>query len=130
MFICNLIYVLIFRNLGKRSFVTLSLWLVDQITWQKCDYRKYDDDSESTFTFTHLVNNTCSNSVEKFTCKEVGGICETRVDGFYVEIGFSLIYGIIWYMIFKSVIYRLQRYPRDDWFVISKRNYSKNVEMI
>ncbi|KAL7035903.1 hypothetical protein ACKWTF_008619 [Chironomus riparius] len=116
-----------FGNLGKRTFVTLSLWLMDRITWRKCDIKNISNDE--TLSFTHLANNTCLDSFQKITCKEIGGTCKTEVDGYYVEIGFSVVYGLIWFTVFRSVIYRLQRYSREDWYVLTNNKSSRNVEM-
>jgi len=100
---------------------------VDRITWRKCDIRNINNDE--ILSFTHLTNNTCSDSSQKIECEENDGICKTEIDGFYVEIGFCVIYGIIWFIIFKSVIYRLQRYSREDWYVLTNQKSNRNVEM-
>ena len=115
------------RNLGKRLFITISLWLVDRITWRKCDIKNISNNE--TLSFTHLTNNTCLDIFQKKECEDNDGICTTEVDGFYVEIGLSVVYGIVWFLIFKSVIYRLQRYSREDWYVITNLKSNKNVEM-
>ena len=100
---------------------------MDKITWRKCDIRNIS--SDETLSFTHLANNTCSDSFQKITCKEIGGTCKTEVDGYYVEIGFSVVYGLIWFIVFKSVIYRLQRYSREDWYVLTNKKSIRNIEM-
>lgn len=105
-------------NLGKRVATTLLLWLLDFITWKNCNT---NSSGSLNFTSTHDFSlNTCSNHDEKTACIENGGFCETVVDGYYIEMFLSLIYGLIWMKIFKSVIYQLQRYPREDWYVLTK----------
>lgn len=114
-----------FGNFGNGLFKTISLWVVDLLTWKQCNYKKAE--MNSNFTLSHLSNNTCSSKLEKVICTEIGGTCDTKIDGFYIEIGISLIYGLIWYKIFKSVIYRLQRYAQDDWYVLTNKKSSKTI---
>ncbi|KAG5681678.1 hypothetical protein PVAND_011091 [Polypedilum vanderplanki] len=107
-----------FANVGNRIFSTFFLWLVDKITWKQCS------SSANTFSVQNSTTiNTCANDLEKEACIENGGNCETIVDGFYIEIGISVIIALIWYKFMKSVIFQLQRYPREDWFVLTKNRF-------
>jgi PAT family acetyl-CoA transporter-like MFS transporter 1 len=48
-------------------------------------------------------------------CKNLGGVCETKLDAFYVETLACSLFGIIWIMIFKKVMYNLQALPKKSW---------------
>ncbi|KAG5681680.1 hypothetical protein PVAND_011093 [Polypedilum vanderplanki] len=113
-----------FGNLGKRVSVTFFLWLVDKITWKQCS------SSANTFSVQNSTTiNTCANILEKEACIENGGNCETIVDGFYIEIAISVIIALIWYKFMKSVIFQLQRYPREDWFVLTGKSFKTDCDM-
>jgi hypothetical protein len=68
------------------------------------------------------TNCTLIDDVE--TCSKTS--CDVIVDGYYIEILISLIYGIIWMKVFKSIIAELQSYPREAWYILTKKG--KNIE--
>lgn len=111
-------------NFGRRISTTFYLWLLDKITWRKCD-----DITRNSSNFTNSFNfdlNKCSNHDEMEICENNEGHCDIIVDGYYIEIFISLIYGLVWMKIFKSIIDELQRYKREDWFVL--KNSNKNLK--
>lgn len=108
-------------NFGRRISTTFYLWLLDKITWRKCNETTSRDFSNLTNSFNFDLNK-CSNHEEKEICVENMGQCNIIVDGYYIEIFISLIYGLIWMKIFKSIIDQLQKYPRESWFVLSTKH--------
>ena len=75
------------------------------------------------------ITNTCSTPLEKLSCTEIGGKCEIILDGFHIEILISIIYGIIWLKLIKSVIIMLQTFSREDWYILSKKEQEENYEL-
>ncbi len=75
---------------------------MDKITWKSCE-----------------KSSDCTTTDAENLCIEEQ--CEIIVDGYYVEIFISLIYGIAWMKIYYSIIKKLQTYPKEDWYVLSKK---------
>lgn len=51
-------------------------------------------------------------------CTTGGGKCRIDVDGYYIEIGVCLVYGILWYAWGKHQIRYLQSLPLKAWRVV------------
>lgn len=116
----------LFSHLGKRISTTFFLWLLDKITWKTCEY--HSENSSQGFFHTNSTQ-FCNTKKEEEICSENYGNCSIFIDGYYIEIAISLIYGLIWMKIFKKIIKSLQGYPREDWFVLSKENCENNEEL-
>uniref|UniRef100_U5EUI4 Putative acetyl-coa transporter n=1 Tax=Corethrella appendiculata TaxID=1370023 RepID=U5EUI4_9DIPT len=97
-------------NLGGNWPTTVILWLVDVLTWKKCSIE-----------LENSTENTCSNSREQEICTSSGGKCDITIDGYYIEIIFCFIYGVLWYLWGKSKIYYLQNLPLKAWRVVSSK---------
>lgn len=89
-------------NLGTNWPNTLALWAIDHLTYKKC-------------TGTEMLDNTCSSQLETDACKNAGGACSIRIDGFYIEIVLCLIIGFSWLLWGKPTINRLQRLSPASW---------------
>ncbi|CAH0715596.1 unnamed protein product, partial [Brenthis ino] len=89
-------------NLGTNWPNTLALWAIDHLTFKTCNAKELND-------------NTCSTQLETEMCKNSGGACETRIDGFYIEVVICLIAGFLWLQWGKRTISRLQRLPATAW---------------
>ncbi|KAL5103715.1 Acetyl-coenzyme A transporter 1 [Taenia crassiceps] len=104
-------------NLAAALPSTLMLFLVDPLTWRSCDNastKKAMSVVMSTNNYTDLLdtkqaslqhlaegflmsNATCKGLPGAEACQMVGGTCRTIVDGFYIEVGFCLLVGLVSY---------------------------------
>ncbi|CAK1580229.1 unnamed protein product [Parnassius mnemosyne] len=89
-------------NLGTNWPNTLALWAIDHLTYKKC-------------SLTDLSDNKCASALETELCKNSGGTCDVRIDGFYIETIICLIAGFLWLQWGRTTINRLQRLPASAW---------------
>lgn len=111
--------------IGGKIFKTLSIWLVDAITWRSCAYN-VDHFSNST---RFLLDNRCEDDFAKTKCLESGGQCQIDIDGYYIEIAMNVVYGVIWFYFARKVINYLEHLPVSDWHVLSNRPVVENNEL-
>ncbi|XP_047991733.1 acetyl-coenzyme A transporter 1 [Leguminivora glycinivorella] len=95
-------------NLGTNWPNTLALWAIDHLTFKNCSLPEMSD-------------NTCSSKLESDLCKNGGGTCVTRIDGFYIETAICLVVGYLWLQWGRPTINRLQRRPASAWQVSTLR---------
>ncbi|XP_055701296.1 acetyl-coenzyme A transporter 1 [Phlebotomus papatasi] len=95
-------------NLGGNWPSTVVLWLVDVLTWGRCNI----PDSQT--------DNMCASQEQKDACKSAGGKCEINIDGYYIECVICLIYGLFWYKWGRTKIAYLQRLPLRSWKVVEE----------
>lgn len=86
-------------NLGGNWPATVSLWIVDSLTFKGC---------------TTGIS-SCANSAEVQMCTENGGSCFSIVDGYYVEIVICTLIGFAWFFWKKDAIRKLQTIKPDAW---------------
>ncbi|XP_055689300.1 acetyl-coenzyme A transporter 1 [Lutzomyia longipalpis] len=96
-------------NLGGNWPSTVVLWLVDVLTWGRCNI----PDTQS--------DNICDSQEKKDACAAAGGKCEIDIDGYYIECIICLIYGLIWYKWGKSKVAYLQRLPLKSWKIVEEK---------
>ncbi|KAG6443728.1 acetyl-coenzyme A transporter 1 isoform X2 [Manduca sexta] len=89
-------------NLGTNWPNTLALWAIDHLTYKSC-------------SLPELGDNMCASSLEAELCKSKGGVCNTRIDGYYIETVICLIVGFLWLQWGRPTINRLQRLPATAW---------------
>lgn len=75
-----------------------------------------------------LTDNKCADKIAKAECVESGGYCRTDIDGYYIEVGINVVYGVIWYFWAKQMLNFLQNLNRREWHVLSNRPDVENVE--
>jgi MFS transporter, PAT family, solute carrier family 33 (acetyl-CoA transportor), member 1 len=109
--------------IGGKLFKTFSMTLVDIITIKSCTY---DDFKNSTIS---LVDNKCIDDIEKTACIESGGRCHIALDGYYVQVAFNVLFGIVWFRWAKKVMIYLQSLPVSDWHVLSNQPKLEDVEI-
>lgn len=109
--------------LGGKIFKTMAMWLVDVLTWKSCGY------SELTNSTILLTDNKCISEVDIAECKESGGECQIDIDGYYVEVGLNVVFGIFWFQWARKIICRLQKLPVSDWHVLSNRLKADDTEL-
>lgn len=96
-------------NLGGNWPTTLVLWFVDVLTWRTCNVDPH---------------NNCSTSELKDTCKAQDGVCNTNIDGFYIECFLCLVFGVFWFRWAKPNIDYLQQLPIKAWHVVKRKKSS------
>ena len=111
-------------NLGGSWVQTFFLWLVDIISYRRCIF----DESLLLSNSTLPLDNKCVDKIDKESCVKSGGHCFTDVDGYYIEVCFNVIYGIIWFYFGRKLIMHLQNLPTSDWYILTKKN--DNIEEI
>lgn len=89
------------NNLGGNWPATVSLWIVDSLTFKSCT----------------TGEGSCANSAEVEMCTKDGGSCFSIVDGYYVEVVVCTLFGFIWYFWKRNTIRRLQNAKADSWKV-------------
>lgn len=115
-------------NFGFRWSSTLSLWLVDKITWKSCNV---EHGSVLISTAIEAVNNKCSNQNSTDVCtKTFGGECSIEVDGFYIEVLINTIYGVFWWFWARKMIDRIQNISADDWHILSRKEIQYDESIV
>nr|VZI32606.1 unnamed protein product [Spirometra erinaceieuropaei] len=117
-------------NLAGSLPATLMLYLVDPLTWHSCDGI---DIARATSIFTNATaaaspvsesvvdawissNATCKAAAGIEACKALKGTCHTIVDGFYIEVGFCILVGVVSYFAFlRSAASKLDRLPVSSY---------------
>ncbi|XP_023936092.2 acetyl-coenzyme A transporter 1 [Bicyclus anynana] len=89
-------------NLGTNWPNTLALWAIDHLTYKNC-------------SVPELTDNTCATQLEADVCKNQGGTCNIRIDGYYIETVLCLVAGFLWLQWGRKTIKRLQRLPPSAW---------------
>lgn len=88
------------------------------ITWKSCAYES--------FTNSTLVDNKCGDKEAKTACVNTGGRCQIDIDGYYIEVAFNVVYGLIWYQWGKRTLDYLQNLQRKEWHVLSSKAPAKD----
>lgn len=102
--------------IGGKLFRSFSVWFVDIITWKSCVYGTSDFSNSSV-----LISNKCENVIAKLECIHNGGHCRIDIDGFYIEVAFNVLFGIIWFQYAMRIIKYLEKLPVSDWHVLSAK---------
>lgn len=76
---------------------------------------------QESFTNSTLVDNKCADKTAKVECVNNGGRCQIDIDGYYIEVAFNVVYGLLWYHWGKRTLEYLQKLQRKDWHVLSNR---------
>lgn len=118
-------------NLGGNWPSTIVLWLVDVLTWRKCDLddanlcsNKSEKEVTLTLRSTLSLKIFYSNKLLNLLqlCSSTGGKCTISIDGYYLECGICLVYALLWYYWGKSKIKALQNLPARAWNVVSPKH--------
>ncbi|XP_075541411.1 acetyl-coenzyme A transporter 1-like isoform X1 [Dermacentor variabilis] len=89
-------------NLGSNWPATLSLWMVDSLT------------------FTQCVGATkgwlrCSSKEDHDACSSQRGTCETMLDGYNIEMVLCIMLGFLWLLYARQKAHWLQSLPQSAW---------------
>ena len=111
-------------NFGSRWPSTLALWLVDILTYKKCDISLVDEFEYGNITnkeVNELKDNTCLGKDETIACEKIGGKCETEMEGYYVESIICIGFGLLWLGLWGwRATNRIQSASKEDWRVVTK----------
>ncbi|XP_025193858.1 acetyl-coenzyme A transporter 1-like isoform X2 [Melanaphis sacchari] len=102
-----------FSNAGGLLAKFLSFAFIGLFTFKECSF-----DSKNNCSTLHLQN----------VCTLNGGDCTTIVNGYYVESVVFTIVGVIWYIIFKNILEKLQSKSPSHWLVKANTLESENYE--
>ncbi|XP_070491955.1 acetyl-coenzyme A transporter 1-like [Chironomus tepperi] len=114
-------------NLGGSWVQTFFLWFVDVITWRRCIF---DEDLLLSNSTSLPLDNKCSDKIEKEICTKSGGKCHTDIEGYYIEIGINVVYGIVWFCLIKNLILYLQSLPAKEWYVLSRKEEQREMVQV
>lgn len=113
MTLMNVIYV------GSKIFKSLTIWLVDVLTWRSCYF-----ESDSNHTIPELVKTfDCTEKVNQDKCLVEGGQCLIDIDGYYIEFVINTILGLFWIYRARRIISKLEKLPLSHWHVLSNQKY-------
>ncbi|XP_078695620.1 acetyl-coenzyme A transporter 1-like [Branchiostoma floridae x Branchiostoma belcheri] len=87
-------------NLGGNWPSTFALWLVDDITWSRCE---------------GVEGLTCGSADLNKACESAGGNCVTWLDGYYIECAACLVIGLIWLKLRANTVKQLQNKELSAW---------------
>uniref|UniRef100_UPI00358EEB68 acetyl-coenzyme A transporter 1 isoform X2 n=1 Tax=Myxine glutinosa TaxID=7769 RepID=UPI00358EEB68 len=90
-------------NLGSNWPGTLVLWLVDPLSSIACKGA------------TRSTELSCSTAQQAQLCTEVGGRCETIVDGYYIESVLCALLGLLWWWFVSPRLLGLQYLGLSAW---------------
>jgi len=92
-------------NLGGNWISTTVLFVADYLTWKKCP----------------SDNSRCETKLEEQKCNTLGGVCQSYIDAYYIEVMICSIVGILWLLWKYRTIIRLQSLPMSAWQVRSRQ---------
>ncbi|XP_037049950.1 acetyl-coenzyme A transporter 1-like [Bradysia coprophila] len=103
------------ENFGGTWPATLSLWMIDLLTWKECEVMNQTAFNATLNSTCPNWNDTCTTNITSTISSEPKLKCRTTVDGFYIEAVICMMYGVLWYFWGKSKIRYLQRLPTKVW---------------
>ncbi|CAF0971281.1 unnamed protein product [Brachionus calyciflorus] len=109
-------------NMGGNWPTTTALYLANYLNAKKCSYDQLVNPSvQMNSTVLEQINkNLCSNDVESQNCVNLGGFCVTKIDAFYVETLACTLFGVVWILSFRKLMYNLQDMPKSLWKISKK----------
>lgn len=106
-------------NMGGNWPTTMALYLANFLTVKNCVLNPSTPTDNSTI-LDSISQNACSDEVESERCSGLDGMCVTKTDAFYVETIACTIIGIVWILIFKNFMYKLQAMSKNMWKLSKK----------
>jgi len=90
-------------NLGNMWPATFSMWVLDPLTTRSCDGGS--------------DNGACDSHTAKASCVSAGGKCITVSDGYFVLQIAAIVFGLVWLLLVRPRLKRLQDAPETEWRV-------------
>eukprot|EP00457_Paulinella_chromatophora_P003459 gb/GEZN01003467.1/.p1 GENE.gb/GEZN01003467.1/~~gb/GEZN01003467.1/.p1 ORF type:complete len:541 (+),score=72.38 gb/GEZN01003467.1/:227-1849(+) len=100
-------------NLGSMWPTTLALAAVDTMTLKQC------------VAATAELTNTTSTAAS--TCP-TGQTDQVWLDGFYIQTCLGVVWGLVWFFVCASRMYRLEAQPVEDWKIIRQEATPSKAE--
>eukprot|EP00752_Nemacystus_decipiens_P013489 g11948.t1 len=97
-------------NVGGKWPNSLSLYMLERLTWSHCVTQEVGDIVESA---------SCATDDGRDLCQEAGGSCVIWLDGYTVQAWGCTIIGLIWLGAFARRVLRMQDLPAQAWLVSS-----------
>uniref|UniRef100_A0A5K3F0V3 Acetyl-coenzyme A transporter 1 n=1 Tax=Mesocestoides corti TaxID=53468 RepID=A0A5K3F0V3_MESCO len=133
-------------NLAASLPSTLMLFLVDPLTFRTCE-NPVEDKVISVVNHTakvastvqlqqladHFIahNATCKGLQGVEACRSVGGTCRTIVEGFYIEMGFCLVVGLVAYFtVLRRMAASLDTLPLSAYRHLGRKTSRSNCEPV
>lgn len=86
-------------NLGGNWPATAALWLVDSLTFARCQGAAA----------------SCSSKEDRQACTSQGGSCVTTIDGYDIEMVLCIVLGFLWLLYARRRAHWLQSLPLSAW---------------
>lgn len=112
-------------NLGGVWPQTVALYLANVLTFKYCSSdillastksaSSLNNSTNLTESLQLIENNTCSSEVLSKDCVNLGGVCLTQIDAYYIEAVACTVFAIFWIYKFKGVMFKLQDIPKSAW---------------
>lgn len=112
-------------NIGVVWPATLALYLVEILSFKKCELNSFDIFKNSSTNLKNLLRsiekNTCETDFEIKVCYANGAACKVTLDAFYFLTFLFLFLGIIWLTLYSKIITKLQSLSKTNWrFVLNQ----------
>lgn len=122
----NMTFLYTINNFGKKASQTVSMWLIDFLTFKRCSINHCLNESSTEVRKSNIfllccILNIYINNLYLQICDPAGKTCQIFIDGFYIEVCVCIVYGVIWYWVFKKQIYNLQSTNVTEWHVELKK---------
>ncbi|RWS22955.1 Acetyl-coenzyme A transporter 1-like protein [Leptotrombidium deliense] len=113
-------YMTLFSTLaliGIKWTATVSLWMVDLLSITKMI--TINEVNNGTSSITDSLNSFSSNVTTLNNTHVYQNLVKkvTVVDGVYIEAAICFLIGIVWFISFRKIIYKLQIWPKSVWRV-------------
>lgn len=107
-------------NLGSKWPNATALYLLPKLTYSFCGVKNnlFDNTVVSDTLKKTLSSYDCNQSITM--CTSNGGQCNIILDGYTVETIVCATIGVIWILVFRDSVAKLQSLPFRDWMVIGK----------
>lgn len=101
-------------NLGSKWPNSVALWFQPKLTVAACKSA-----TQVTMSLRHLGGISCASDGGA-ACIAAGGVCHTALDGFTVQTVACLTFGVIWVVLLRDMVTKVQGLPFSDWIVTAK----------
>jgi len=108
-------------NLGAKWPNATALYFLPKLTFAQCVAK--GDKDPSAGLLKKLAKVSCAHSTA--ACSAAGGHCNILLDGFTIETAVCLVVGVVWVLMCRDTVARLQYQPFSDWMVIGKDRDSR-----
>ena len=108
-------------NLGAKWPNATALYFLPKLTFSQCVAK--GDKEPTAGLLKKLAKVSCAHSTT--ACSAAGGHCNILLDGFTIETAVCLVVGVVWVLMCRDIVARLQYQPFSDWMVIGKDRSSR-----